>query len=64
MKVNGKQMTLNTAKSLKDFLQESGYVIAQIAVERNGEIVKKESLEDIMLQETDVIEVVSFVGGG
>ena len=36
----------------------------RIAVERNGEIIPKTSYQDIILQDGDVLEVVSFVGGG
>ena len=36
----------------------------RIAVERNGEIVPKRLYGETVLQDNDVIEVVSFVGGG
>ena len=36
----------------------------RIAVERNGEIVFKSQYDDVVLQDEDSIEVVSFVGGG
>ena len=39
-------------------------VPTRIAVERNGEIVPKRLYGETVLQDNDVIEVVSFVGGG
>nr|WP_302487510.1 sulfur carrier protein ThiS [uncultured Ruminococcus sp.] len=46
------------------FLKEQGYNIHRIAVERNEKIEAKESYADIQLDDGDVIEVVSFMGGG
>ena len=36
----------------------------KIAVEINGEIIPKKDYETVQIKENDVIEVVSFVGGG
>ena len=36
----------------------------RIAVERNGDIVPKAQYDETMLCDGDVVEVVSFVGGG
>ncbi len=51
-------------KTLAAYLASSGYDRARVAVERNGEIVPKAAYEETVLQDGDVIEVVSFVGGG
>lgn len=64
MKVNGKQMECNPKQTLKDFLMEHHYTLNIIAVERNGEIVAKENYFNVILSNTDTIEIVSFVGGG
>lgn len=64
MKVNGKEVSINRTMSLSDFLLEQGYRLDNIAVERNQEIVPKSTYEKVMLTECDVLEVVSFVGGG
>ena len=50
--------------TLSDYLQSTAYDPTRIAVERNGEIVPKRVYKDTVLQDNDVIEVVSFVGGG
>lgn len=64
MKVNGEIITLSQSISLKDFLESSGYTAGRIAVERNGEIVPKQSYDSVMLTEADTLEIVHFVGGG
>ena len=43
MKVNGKQIQLKETLSLKTFLDNAGYTSGRIAVERNGDIVPKNS---------------------
>ena len=42
----------------------ANYNLRTIAVEQNEEIVSGEQYEDIVLQDGDIVEVVSFVGGG
>lgn len=64
MHVNGKEFSLNTPQTLLEFLQKQGYQIQRIAVERNGEIVPKADYATIQLSDSDVIEVVAFMGGG
>ena len=64
MKVNGETVTLTQPVSLKDFLESSGYTTKRIAVERNGEIVPKQTYDSVMLTEADTLEIVHFVGGG
>ncbi len=51
-------------KSLKQLLDEEGYELSRIVVERNLEIVPKESYDVIIIEDNDSIEVLSFVGGG
>ena len=64
MKVNGEIVTLTEPVSLKDFLEKSGYTTGRIAVERNGDIVPKNTYHSVMLTEADTLEIVHFVGGG
>ncbi|MCD7825384.1 MAG: sulfur carrier protein ThiS [Clostridiaceae bacterium] len=60
----GKQVSCREGISLQKWLEENGYVIGRIAVERNGEIVSKEQYADCILLEQDELEVVEFMGGG
>lgn len=64
MKVNGKQIDVKEGTNLQALLENAGYDVLKIAVERNGEIVLRGSYQKIFLTEADVLEVVSFVGGG
>ena len=64
MKVNGEQIQLTTATTLEEFLKEQGYNIQRIAIERNDEIVPRENFSEVMLSDSDIIEVVHFRGGG
>lgn len=64
MKVNGKIISLKENIILADFLKENGYNINRVAVEKNGNIVPKATFNIEIVTNNDIIEVVSFVGGG
>jgi len=51
-------------KTLAEYLAGTSYNPKRIVVEWNGVIVTKEQYEKTVLQNGDVVEVVSFVGGG
>lgn len=62
--VNGKAYKLETIMSLEQFLQVHNYRTARVAVERNGSIVARIEYGNVILEEGDKVEIVSFVGGG
>ena len=63
IKING--VTVNAdGKTLAQYLETTDYDPKRIAVERNGDIVLKPQYRETVLRDGDVIEVVSFVGGG
>lgn len=64
MNVNGKTLTVSETVTLTEFLVKTGYEIAQIAVEMNGEIIPKGEYETVQLHDDDTLEVVTFMGGG
>lgn len=64
MRCNGQRVTLDKEIELIKFLEERNYNLLKIAVELNGCIVSKKSYTEVILQDEDVLEVVSFVGGG
>lgn len=49
---------------LADWLLANNYNPLRIAVEKNGEILPKAQYQTTVLQAGDVLEIVSFVGGG
>lgn len=64
IKVNGKEIELEKAASVKMYLESAGYQMKRIAVELNGEILPKNEYADRILKDGDRMEVVTFVGGG
>ena len=64
MTINGVSKTGYANVTIAEMLQREGYKISQVAIELNEQIVPKGQYEDTVLKEDDVIEVVSFMGGG
>lgn len=64
VKINGKEIVLAAGTSLLTYLQQQQYQLTRIAVEYNGEILKREQYASVILQPEDCLEIVSFVGGG
>lgn len=64
MRVNGKQVELKERLTLDKFLESNGYALTKVAVEMNGKIVPRKEYAATILQDTDALEIVCFVGGG
>ena len=64
IQVNGTPVPQTLGMTLQQYLDTTNYDPARIAVERNGEIVPKRLYGETVLHDDDVLEVVSFVGGG
>ncbi len=64
MRFNGSERKLDFQVNLKSFIEEQKYDILKIAVEINGVIIPKSQYESVMISDDDVVEIVSFVGGG
>jgi thiamine biosynthesis protein ThiS len=62
--VNGAAQTLAAGLSVDDLLGTLGLDPAQVAVERNGEIVPRRQRATTTLGNGDRLELVTFVGGG
>ena len=62
--VNGNAISNADNLSLSDYLVREGHTISFVAVQCNDSIVPKTQYEEKILNDGDVIEVVSFVGGG
>ncbi|MBD2843171.1 sulfur carrier protein ThiS [Erythrobacter rubeus] len=65
-----KSITLNgeprqtAAATIADLVRELELTPEKVAVERNGDIVPRSTLEDAPLSSGDTLEIVHFVGGG
>ena len=64
MLLNGEIKALKAPVALSDFLTQEGFSDKRIAVEKNGEIVPKGEYSNVILSDSDTLEVVAFVGGG
>ncbi|HKW59269.1 MAG TPA: sulfur carrier protein ThiS [Candidatus Dormibacteraeota bacterium] len=64
LQVNGKQVELQSATPLLDYLRTLGVDPGAVAVEHNGEIVERALFEKVVLDQGDQVEIVRMVGGG
>ena len=63
-KINGSAVFLPVPVTVLSYLTEHGYQQNRIAVELNGTILPKSNYESALLQDSDTLEIVSFMGGG
>ena len=63
IQINGKEYQFDS-KKLTSVLEDFEYDRRLIAVEINEEIIPKANYDDTVLKSGDVVEIVSFVGGG
>lgn len=64
MTINGKEIPLETETDLSRLMVQQGFDIKKIAVMKNGNIISKADYDSELVNDTDSLEVVSFVGGG
>jgi sulfur carrier protein len=62
--LNGKVREIPAGSTLGDLLRNLELPAGRVAVERNHQVVPRGSLETILLEEGDRLELVHFVGGG
>jgi thiamine biosynthesis protein ThiS len=62
--VNGKHRDVEQPASLLALLEQIGVDPRIVAVERNGEIVKRDRFSETPIGEGDQLEIVRMVGGG
>lgn len=63
VKING-ELVDAVGMTVAQYLEKHQYDRKKVAVEINENIVSKEAYDTVMFQKDDVVEVVSFVGGG
>jgi len=63
--VNGEKRQVQKEAAVSDLLAGLRIVAGRrVAVERNREIVKRETWDSTIIHENDVFEIIEFVGGG
>ena len=64
IKVNGKNKTIKENTNMLELVKILKIPIKKVAIELNLEIVDKKKLNQIILNKSDKIEIVHFIGGG
>jgi sulfur carrier protein len=64
IRVNGEPRRIGEAATVQSLLIELGLQASHVAVERNREIVPRDRRASTVLLEGDILEIVTFVGGG
>jgi thiamine biosynthesis protein ThiS len=62
--VNGKPRDVAGPLTLREFLEGHNVKPEMVAVEYNGDIVRRERFAEVCLQEGDKLEIIHMVGGG
>ena len=62
--LNGKQESIDKPLSLEALVTARGLCPDKIVVEHNFSIISKEDWPKITLKDQDILEIISFVGGG
>ena len=64
LQINGEEKEIADGLNLASLLEELQIRPARVVVERNREIVPRDSYGTTLLAEGDTLEIVHFVGGG
>lgn len=64
IRVNGEDREVEAGESLSEFIGKLGLRTNVIVVERNREIVPRDTYGDTTLNDGDALEIVHLVGGG
>ena len=62
--VNGSHKRVRGGMSVAELATELGLEPTKVAVERNLEVVPRSTLGEVMVEDGDDYEIVTFVGGG
>ena len=64
VRINGKDIILDRQASIAAVITTRKINPEAVMVEYNGAVLPKENWGRLFLKETDILEIVSFVGGG
>ncbi len=62
--LNGEKFHLNTESTISDLLKNLSLHPKGVAVEYNWNILRKKDYDKTILNDSDKVEIVQFVGGG
>ena len=63
LKINGQSVEA-AGITIEEYLNKENFDARKVAVEVNEEIVPKSKFAEIILRDGDVVEIISFMGGG
>jgi thiazole synthase len=64
IRVNGQHRRVPKGMTIAELALDLGLEPSRVAVERNFEVVPRSTLADVRIEDGDVFEIVTFVGGG
>lgn len=64
VKINGNYETINGQINLLQLVKLKNLNPAHIVIEYNKKVLKRDEWENIIINENDNIEIITFVGGG
>ena len=64
IEVNGKDREVQDGRSVAGLLEDLELDGRLVVVELNRQIVRRNEIEDVSLEDGDRVEIVHFVGGG
>ena len=64
IKINGSEQEINGIETLEELAAVKKLIKNNIVMELNREIIPKEQWPKTVLKKGDLLEIVSFVGGG
>ena len=62
--VNGENIIFSNGSTVRQLLEQLQLADRPVAVEKNGQIVSHSTFDQAELNEGDVLEIVTLVGGG
>jgi sulfur carrier protein len=63
VQINGENISAS-GQTIGDYLKQQEIHPQRVAIEYNGAILDKQAYDQTVLKDGDVVEIVSFVGGG
>jgi thiamine biosynthesis protein ThiS len=64
IRLNGEERSVPAGLDVAELLERVGVDRREVVVERNRQILRRDELEDVSVEEGDTLELVHFVGGG
>ena len=64
IQLNGDPYEINNGTNLNELLNKLKIQKNKVAIEVNGEIVQKDKYSNLVLNKSDKVEIVHFIGGG